>query len=206
MKRAKAEVLEAQNKIIVTLPHSEILHVWVDLENNVDGENIKIYDHDNGIFTKALTLDEQNAVITEALQNIRKRASEECDILQLAKKNAAIFYKNFLKSLGYEVSVIFTDDTALNVPSDAKIDHMKNGVVVIFRAAYKTLLTEAIFIMLRKIYAALILLLMFCSVSAFALSDSEYRTMMKNSVFARSDWELNKVLEESQQIIIRFST
>ena len=47
--------------------------------------------------------------------------------------------------------------------------------------------------MLRKFYAALILLLTFCSVPAFALSDSEYRTMMKNPDFARSDRELNKV-------------
>lgn len=55
--------------------------------------------------------------------------------------------------------------------------------------------------MAKKFYAALVLLLMFCSVSAFALSNSEYRSMMKNSDFARADKELNNVWKRLTKLL-----
>lgn len=52
------------------------------------------------------------------------------------RKSAASFYKNFLGSLGYEITVLFTDDPdKLNVPQGVKADTMKGGGVVIFHAA-----------------------------------------------------------------------
>ena len=46
--------------------------------------------------------------------------------------------------------------------------------------------------MIKKVCALLILLLAVCSVPAFALSDAEYRAMMKNSEFAHADRKLNE--------------
>ena len=132
MNRAKIEVFEAARKIELTLPHAEILRIWIDMENR----KLKVHSQDGGWFSKNLTLEEQNAVVSEALKSIRQKAKTEWDILSKAEKNASSFYKNFLGSLGYEVSVKFTDDpNKLNVPSGAKSDTLKGGGVVVFHAA-----------------------------------------------------------------------
>ena len=138
MRRAKAEIFENAKRIEITLPHAKILRVWIDLENNAETgrKNIRVHSQDGGWFSQNLTLEEQNAVVSEALKNIRQKAESEWDILSKAEDNAASFYKNFLGSLGYEISVIFTDDEEkLNVPAGVKADTMKGGGVVIFRAA-----------------------------------------------------------------------
>ena len=132
MSRAKIEVFEAARKIELTLPHAEILRVWIDMENG----KLKVHSQDGGWFSKSLTLEEQNAVVSEALKSTRKKAKTEWDLLSKAEENASSFYRNFLGSLGYEVSVKFTDDPAkLNVPSGVKADTMKGGGVVVFHAA-----------------------------------------------------------------------
>lgn len=46
--------------------------------------------------------------------------------------------------------------------------------------------------MVKKVCASLILLLAVCSVPAFALSNAEYKAMMRNSAFARADRKLNE--------------
>lgn len=138
MRRAKAEIFEARRRIEITLPHAEILRVWIDLENNDSSErkSLRVHSQDGGWFSKTLTIEEQNTFVSKALKNIREKAKTDWRILLEAEKNASSFYKNFLGSLGYEVAVFFTNDPEkLNVPSGVKADTMKGGGVVVFHAA-----------------------------------------------------------------------
>ena len=131
MTKARIEVNEEAKIMEVILPHCEIQRVWLDLESKE--KKLKVYDQDNGFFTKALTLEEQNEVITAALAEMRRHAKEEWKILPAAEEKAASIYKNFLSPLGYRVSVRFTDDASSS--SDVKGERLRSGGIVIFRAA-----------------------------------------------------------------------
>ncbi|MBQ7196351.1 MAG: DUF4230 domain-containing protein [Synergistaceae bacterium] len=125
MRKAKAEIFEEEKKIEITLPHCYVLRA------NVDIKTMRVYDEKG-----SHKLEEQNAVIVRAQEEIQERATKEWNILVLAEDNAVKIYKDFLKSFNYEVSVVFTDDESkLNVPSGNKIDTMKGGGVLVVHTA-----------------------------------------------------------------------
>ncbi|MBQ2615673.1 MAG: DUF4230 domain-containing protein [Synergistaceae bacterium] len=132
MKCVRAEVMEPQKRVAVILPHAKILRVEPHME---DGK-VNVYDSSSGWFTKDPSPTELKELLSAALKAIRVKAAEEWDVISQAEDNAAVFFRDFLGSLGYEVSVAFTDDESrLSIPSGAKTERMKGGGVVIFRAA-----------------------------------------------------------------------
>ncbi|MBQ3347239.1 MAG: DUF4230 domain-containing protein [Synergistaceae bacterium] len=128
MKCVRAEVMEPQKRVVVILPHAKTLPPHI--------ENVKIYDSSSGLFKRDPGANELLKLQSDASEAIRLKAAEEWDVISQAEDNAAVFFRDFLGSLGYEVSVAFTDDESrLSIPSGAKTERMKGGGVVIFRAA-----------------------------------------------------------------------
>ena len=135
MRRARIEVFEDKKEAKVNLPHCEIQRVWVNLESGDKG-GIKVYDQQGGWFSHVFTIEEQNAIISDSLKNIRQRAYDEWDIVRHAEDNAAKLYKSFLAPFNYDVSVIFTDDESkLGIPEDSRADTMKGGGALIVHTA-----------------------------------------------------------------------
>ena len=125
MRKAKAEIFENEKRIEVTLPHCHVLGA------NIDIKTMRVYDEKG-----SHKLEDQNAVIVRAKEEIEQRATKEWNVLVLAEDNAVKLYKDFLRSFNYEVSVVFTDDESrLNVPSGSKRDTMKGGGVLVVHTA-----------------------------------------------------------------------
>ncbi|MBQ3397142.1 MAG: DUF4230 domain-containing protein [Synergistaceae bacterium] len=126
MSKARAEIFEQEKRIEITLPHCKVQRVWVNHESNDKG--IRVYDQQGGWFSANFTLEEQNELLSRALEDIRAKASIDWDMILRAEDNAANLYKNFLKSFNYEVNVTFTnDEERLSAPPDVRSDRMKGG-------------------------------------------------------------------------------
>lgn len=126
MSKARAEIFEQEKRIEITLPHCKVQRVWVNHESSDKG--IRVYDQQGGWFSANFTLEEQNELLSNALEDIRAKASIDWDMILRAEDNAANLYKNFLKSFNYEVNVTFTnDESRLSAPPDVRSDRMKGG-------------------------------------------------------------------------------
>ena len=126
MSKARAEIFEQEKRIEITLPHCKVQRVWVNHESSDKG--IRVYDQQGGWFSANFTLEEQNELLSNALEDIRAKASIDWDMILRAEDNAANLYKNFLKSFNYEVNVTFTnDEERLSAPPDVRSDRMKGG-------------------------------------------------------------------------------
>ncbi len=143
MRKAKVDIFDEDDKnedgtkkrrIVVTLPHCRVLRTHVDLEKDdkTGKSSIRIYDQDGGLFSKTLTLEEQNEVVAEALEKLREKAVRDWQALQAAEKNAIELYQNFLRPFNCDVSVIFTNDPKkLAAPSGSNVRSSKNGGVLV---------------------------------------------------------------------------
>lgn len=143
MQKAKIDIFdekvndsnEKKRKVIVTLPHCKVLRTHVDLENDKKNSKkaIRIYDQQGGWFSSALTLEEQNEVVAEALKQIRNKAIGDWNVIGAAEKNAREMYKRFLEPFNCEVVVRFTNNPKeLSVPSGNNFRHSKSGGVIVF--------------------------------------------------------------------------
>ena len=101
-----------KGKINIYLPHCEILGVNVLFENDerTGKKGMRIYDQQGGWFSAALTLEDQNEVVKEALKTVREKAVTEWKILRTAENNAVKLMKEFFAPLGYEVNITITND------------------------------------------------------------------------------------------------
>lgn len=104
-----------KGKINIYLPHCEVLGVNVLFENDerTGKKGMRIYDQQGGWFSAALTLEDQNEVVKEALKTVREKAVTEWKILRTAENNAVKLMKEFFAPLGYEVNITITSDVRL---------------------------------------------------------------------------------------------
>lgn len=154
MRRAKIEIFdeeasegnkEKKRKVIVTLPHCEVIRTHVDLEQDkkTGKPSIRIYDQKGGWFSSSLTLEEQNEVVAEGLRKIRERAVDEWNVLKAAEKNTIELYQNFLRPFNCDVKVLFTNDPKkLAVPSGSNVRSSKSGGVFVVHTGNETEATK----------------------------------------------------------------
>lgn len=92
------------NKIIVKIPRSVIMNI------NVNPDNIKVYHQSEGWFAPSYKLDDQNLVIASSIEEMRKTAINEWNLLARADENAKRNLTAFINSLGMEAEVAFFDN------------------------------------------------------------------------------------------------
>ncbi len=122
-----------KGKINIYIPHCEVLGVNVLFENDerTGKKGMRIYDQQGGWFSAALTLEDQNEVVKEALKTVREKAVTEWKILRTAENNAVKLMKEFFAPLGYEVNITITSDVRLLRRSEKEQSAKAGGITEI---------------------------------------------------------------------------
>ena len=100
---SKAQVSERYdiNRVRITIPHSEILDVYADINS------FEIYDQKAGIFT-SVKLEDQNREVNADLAKVREHEVNN-GILEQADGNVRKILASVASSAGMEAEIIFTE-------------------------------------------------------------------------------------------------
>ena len=144
MRRANAEIFEAERRIRIVLPHCTVQRVYVAHDQSSDIKPVRVYHEEVGTLASHFNAGEQSDILNEATTRIRYESTKNAGILLQAEKSARDLFINFLTPLGYKVEVEFTDDEEkLKPSSDGERLSMGNGGVLVVHSVPKDKSKEA---------------------------------------------------------------
>ena len=114
---SKAQVSERfdDNKVIISLPHSEITDIYADVNS------FEVYDQSAGIFT-SVKLEDQNREIQADLHKV-KTSELEKGILAHSDENVKKILTSVAASTGVQAEIIFTETPAQQALTNSANNH-----------------------------------------------------------------------------------
>lgn len=112
---SKAKVSERfdEGRVRITLPHSEILDVYADVNS------FEVYDQHAGIFTR-IRLDDQNREVTSDLEKVKVHEIEK-GILAHSDSNVRKILTSVAASAGMQAEIIFTENERARLPGNESV-------------------------------------------------------------------------------------